>query len=344
MSLPLRQVGENGIISRFRALAAPGLTADVVVGPGDDAAALHTGGDRVLLLTCDMVVEGVHFRRAWATPDQIGWRAMAANLSDIAAMGGEPAAAVASIAAPGDLPAEEVEQIAQGLISAASQYRAALVGGDLVGSPGPLVVDVALTGWVDEHLMLRRRGARPGDALLVTGALGASATGLALRQHMLADDGSPEFARALQAHHKPRPRLAEARAIAESRLATAMMDLSDGLAQDLPRLCGESGVGARVWCQRVPADPAALALAPKLGRDPLELALSGGEDYELLFTCPTAAAPEIAAAVLARTGTAVAVIGDVTDGTGVTFLDASGNAMAPNTGFDHFAAAAGGRP
>lgn len=334
---PLRQVGENRMVSRFRDLAGAALTASVVVGPGDDAAALRTRGDRLLLLTCDMLVEGVHFRREWASGEDIGWKAMAVNLSDIAAMGGEPAAAVASIAMPGDLPAQLASEIAQGLIAAASAYGAALAGGDLVGSPGPVVVDVALTGWVEEGSMLRRHGARPGDAICVTGLLGASAAGLICLREGLTDDSCPELARLLQAHRRPTPRLREAQAIARARLATAMMDLSDGLADDLPRLCAESGVGARIACERLPVDSASASLAGRIGTDALEMGLTGGEDYELLFTCPPAAVSDLAGAVSAATGTAVTVIGEIVERAGVCFLGPDGRAITSGQGFDHFA-------
>ena len=334
---PLRQLGENQLVARFRDLAGPHLSGGVVVGPGDDAAVLRAPGGRLLLLTCDMMVEDIHFRRAWATPEQIGWKAMAQNLSDIAAMGGEPAAAVASLSAPDDLSSDSLDRIAQGLISAASEYGASLVGGDLVGSPGPIAVDVAVMGWVEEDHLLLRRGARPGDAILVTGSLGASAAGLALLQQGLADDPSPEAARALHAHRQPVPRLAEARAIAASHLATAMMDLSDGLADDLPRLCAESGVGARVFARRLPIHPACLVLAFRLGKDSLALAITGGEDYQLLFTCPPDAVDALAAAVSSAAGTAVTVIGDVTEERGVSFLDPDGRVIEPGAGFDHFA-------
>jgi thiamine-monophosphate kinase len=333
----LRKVGEDRLVARFRDIASSALTKSILVGPGDDAAAVRTPGGRLLLITCDMMTEGIHFRRDWATPWQIGWKAMVQNISDIAAMGGEPAAAVASLAAPGDLPAEVPEEIARGLVSAASEYGAALVGGDLVGSPGPIVVDVALTGWVEEGLMLRRRGARPGDAIAATGALGASAAGLAWHQQGLPDDSSPEVARVLQAHHEPRPRLSEARAIAKTGLATSMMDLSDGLADDLPRLCAESGVGARVWCNRIPVDPACLALSRRIGKSALEMAIIGGEDYELLLTCSPSAVEQIAAAVLQIGGPAVTVIGEIVERTGVSFLGPDGEPMLPGSGFDHFA-------
>ncbi len=331
------EVGENALVARFRELASAAQGEGVIVGSGDDAAVVAAAEGRALLLTCDMMVEGVHFRRDWARPRQIGWKAMAQNLSDIAAMGGEPAFAVASIAAPGSLPEEVAEGIAQGLMAAASEYGAAVVGGDLVGSPGPVVVDVALTGWVQREMMLLRSGARPGDAICVTGSLGASAAGLTALQRGLGAEMLPRLDRALIAHREPRPRLAESRAIAATRLGTAMMDLSDGMTEDLPRLCAESGVGARVYAEHIPVDPSCEEVAGRADLDALTLAASGGEDYELLFTCALDAVAEVAAAVAAQSDAAVTAIGEISEGDEVVFVDPEGRKMAFPRGFDHFA-------
>jgi thiamine-monophosphate kinase len=332
---PIRELGENHIVARFRALASGSLNPNVIVGPGDDAAVLSADGDRLLLLACDMMVEGVHFRLDWARPRQIGWKALAQNISDIAAMGGAPFAAVASIAAPGDLPEEAAAGIAEGLVAAASRYGASFVGGDLVGSPGPVVVDVAITGWVDKDKLLLRRGAAPGDAVLVTGSLGAAGAGLAALERDFSDAGSSLLAEALRAHHEPEPRLKEAQAIAAAGLATAMMDLSDGLADDLPRLCQQSGVGARLRAGAIPIAPACSFVADSLGLSDLRLALSGGEDYELLLACPPGSVDALSAAVQAC-GNQLTVIGEITDEEGVSLLDAEGREHPLGRGFNHF--------
>lgn len=332
----VRELGENRLVALFRSLASAGQRSAVVVGPGDDAAVLRLEEGRLGLLTCDMMVEGVHFRREWSSGEDVGWKAMAQNVSDIAAMGGEPAFAVASVAAAGDVDAALLEKMTAGLVQCASEYGAALVGGDLVGSPGPIVVDVALMGWVEEDAVLRRCGARPGDAVLVTGQLGASSAGLAALRSGLKATGCPEVERAVAAHRRPRPRLAEARAIAGTRRGTALMDLSDGLAEDLRRLCEESGVGARIEAGRIPIDADCRAVAERLGEDALMLATSGGEDYELLFTCAAEAVDEIAASVARGIGTRVTVIGEVTTGSGAVLLEADGRESAFEPGFDHF--------
>ena len=333
---PIRELGENHTVARFRALASGSLSPKVIVGPGDDAAVLSADGDRLLLLACDMMVEGVHFRLDWARPRQIGWKALAQNISDIAAMGGSPFAAVASIAAPGALPEEAAAGIAEGLVAAAARYGASLVGGDLVGSPGPVVVDVAITGWVDRDKLLLRRGAAPGDAVLVTGSLGAAGAGLAALERDLSDAGSSLLAEAFRAHHEPEPRLKEAQAIAATGLATAMMDLSDGLADDLPRLCQQSGVGACLRAGAIPIAPACSFVAQSLGLSDLRLAVSGGEDYELLLTCPPGAVDALSAAVQAC-GSQLTLIGEITDEEEVLLLDAEGREHPLGRGFNHFA-------
>lgn len=337
-NLNLRAFGEHRMVSRFRQLAEAALTPGVILGPGDDTALLRVPPDRVLLFTCDMLAEGVHFRRDWATPWQIGWKAMTVNLSDLAAMGGEPGFAVASISMPGQAERAVAEGIAEGMIAAASGYGAALVGGDLVGSTGPITVDVAALGWVEEELALRRSGARAGDAILVTGALGASAAGLEALKHGLQGDNDPSVQEALTAHLTPRPRLKEGRTIAATRLATAMMDLSDGLAMDLPRLCAESGLGARVWRERLPIAPACAAVAQQVGAQASSLAITGGEDYELLFTCPPEAVSQIVDALSGVGGVGVTVIGDMTERRDIISVDREGREWGLGTGFNHFAA------
>jgi thiamine-monophosphate kinase len=332
----LTEFGENRMVSRFRQLANAATPPGVLLGPGDDTAILRVPADRVALLTCDMMAEGVHFRLDWATPWQIGWKAMAQNVSDIAAMGGEPGYAVASVSLPGSAPKQMAEEIAQGLIAAASEYGAALVGGDLVGSTGPVTIDVSLLGWVEEARALRRSGARPGDQILVTGALGASGAGLSLLLLGLTTARDADETAALAAHFTPRARVKEGRTLAATGCVTAMMDLSDGLAADLPRLCTESGVGARLYAAQIPIAPACAAVAPRVGAEALTLALTGGEDYELLFTCPASAAPYLAAEVGAATGTRVTAIGEVVPGDGIIMVDTAGNERPLGQGFDHF--------
>ncbi|HHH40956.1 MAG TPA: thiamine-phosphate kinase [Chloroflexi bacterium] len=284
---------------------------DVVVGIGDDVAVLEDRGDELLLATVDSQVEGVHFLPDRITPYQLGRRALAINLSDIAAMGGRAEYALVSLALPADTEVAWVEALYRGLREEGERFGVVVVGGNMARSPGGAFVDVCVLGRVHRRHLLLRSGARPGDRVLVTGHLGGSAAGL----HLLLDPDlavAPSDREALLARHlTPTPRLPEAAIIARSGAATAMIDVSDGLSSDVGHICEQSRVGVRLWADRLPIAPATRRVAELLGRAPWRLALEGGEDYELCFTAPPEAAADLAAAVRRETGTPVAVVGEV---------------------------------
>jgi len=331
----LRELGERGLIERVRRrLGTP--PAGVLIGIGDDAALVAADGAR-LLLTTDTLVEDVHFRRATATFREIGAKALAVNLSDIAAMGGEPRFALLALALPPATRVADVDDLYEGLAEMAGRHGVALVGGDTCADPDRMVLTVTLVGGVAGP-PLRRVGARPGDRILVTGALGAAAAGLAALERGRLPVPPEVTAPLHRAHRVPEPRVREGRLIRESGAATAMIDLSDGLATDLAHIARESGVGAEVRLPALPLSEATRALARALDADPWAWAVSGGEDYELLFT----AAPDRAAALAARvtevTGTPATAIGEVRPAAdGVRFLDDAGRPVAVRPGFDHFA-------
>jgi thiamine-monophosphate kinase len=273
------KTGEFELIRRLTSRLKLG--KDVLVGPGDDCAVIRVGENR-LLLTTDILIEGVHFRRDSA-PEEIGFKAMRVNLSDVAAMGGAPRWALVSVGLPPDARGRFAEKLFQGLRRAAEEAGATIVGGDTNAS-GRLVVNVALVGEAGPRLLLRS-GARPGDRLYVTGTLGGSALGLAA----LKGRRSAGFEAFIARHKKPPLRLAAGRVLAGLRGITAAIDLSDGLAGDLPHVLEASGVGAEVDLGSLPLFPGFAAAARRLGEDPLGLALGGGEDYEILF----AASPRV---------------------------------------------------
>jgi thiamine-monophosphate kinase len=285
------RLGEAWFIETMRRLSARSGPRPVA-GIGDDAAILALPRRTETLITTDLLTEGVHFIAARTPAELLGRKAMAVNLSDIAAMGGVPHSAVVSVGLPRDTPPAYARAMARGLAAAAREYGVAIVGGDTCAA-GRLFVNVALTGYVEPGRAVRRSGGRPGDGLFVTGPLGASAAGLRVllghkrrrgRQADSAGRGAAASARraAVRAHLDPEPRVACGRALGICGLATAMIDLSDGLAQDLPRLCAASGLGAVVAAASVPVSPiAAAVLGP---RHALTAALGGGEDYELLFS------------------------------------------------------------
>lgn len=289
-SVRLKDLGEFGLIARLTR-GLPG-RADVVLPAGDDAALLDLGGgaDALLAATCDAQVEGRHFMRGVATPEEIGWKALAVNLSDIAAMGAEPLWALVSLLLPAEESVAELDGVYAGMRALALRYGVAIVGGNIAGTSGPLTIDITLLGRVARARALRRAGGRPGDALLVTGALGAAAAGVLLATGATSNGAArvgiaADLAeRAHDAMAAPEPRVAEGRALAASGVVTAMLDVSDGFAADLGHLCTASGVGALVEEAELPIAPAAAAVAPIYGRAPRDLALYGGEDYELLLS------------------------------------------------------------
>ncbi len=318
--------GEFALLERLGLLPPPG-TAPAPGRSGDDAAALPWGPG-FLLFTADALVEGVHFRRDFVPARDLGYKALAVNASDVAAMGGTPWCFTVSLVAPGTLDEDWVAQLYQGLDEAASRFGCHLAGGDTAGGRD-VVVSVALLGRADRPVY--RSGARPGDDLYVSGWPGESAAGLALLER--GERSGP----AVERHLRPEPRLALGAALARGELATAMLDVSDGLLQDLGHLLRASAVAAEVWAERIPLSPALEEAARAVSEDPLALALAGGEDYELLFTAP----PDRAAGV-ARAAEASAVpvtrIGRIVPGTGLRLLEQGRPRPLPRrTGFDHFA-------
>jgi thiamine-monophosphate kinase len=313
-----RPAGEHALLARLLP-ALPGGGTGVVLGPGDDCAVLAPRRRR-LLLTIDALVEGVHFRRAWLSPRALGRKLFAINASDLAAMGGTPLWCVVQITAPRRRAAADVAAITRALAAAARRAGATLVGGNL-SRGAALAATLALVGAAPPR-PLTRAGARPGDAVYVTGRLGDAALGLrALRRG--------RGGAAARRWRAPTPRLAAGALLARRRLASAMIDVSDGLLQDLGHLCTASGVGARVELARLPCSAA-------VRRAGVALALAGGEDYELLFTMPPRreAALRRAAAGL---GCPVTRIGECTAGAGIRVVDASGREVPCRAaGFDHF--------
>ena len=264
------------------------------LGIGDDAAAWSPTPGALVVATTDMLVEGVHFRLEWTSPRDLSWKSLAVNLSDLAAMGATPGRALISVAL---LPGQTrlVEEMYEGLSDLARLTGTRVVGGDTVRTSGPLVVNVALIGEAAPDRLLRRDCAAPGEVLVLTGEVGASAAGLAL---LLEGDrdrlGRPETAPLLTAHHRPMPRLAAGQAIAAMGLRCAI-DVSDGVASEAGHLAVASGVAITLEIDRLPLHPAAVALFGEA--EARRLALSGGEDYELLFTVPDGRLAEVTAAL-----------------------------------------------
>ncbi|MGH7384531.1 MAG: thiamine-phosphate kinase [Candidatus Rokuibacteriota bacterium] len=334
-------LGERGLIRRIRRSDAASAGPGVDVGIGDDTAVLAVPPGHKLLATTDLLIEDVHFRRVSASPADIGWKALAVNLSDVAAMGGIPRWALVALAVPADTDVEAVDAFYGGMAEAAAPHGVSIVGGDTSASTGGWTINVTLLGVHPGEPRLRSH-ARSGDAVAVTGSLGASAAGLhalELGLERARDSGlaGASLAEITRAHLRPRARVAEGRWLGQAAGVHAMMDCSDGLATDLGHVCRESAVGARVQLDRVPVAGAARDAARALGHDAREWAVSGGEDYELLLTCDPAAAEGLAAALSAATGTALTVIGRIEGSAGeIAFVDAEGAPAATRGGYEHF--------
>ena len=334
-------VTERDLVARLeqRFAPAPGW---VLVGIGDDAAVIEPERNRGEVLTVDALVDGVHFDRAFVPPDAIGHRALAANLSDLAAMGAAPRAALLSMALPALLPLDDFDGIAAGIAALAAEHRVAFVGGNLTRTPGPLTIDITAIGTVKRRQALTRSGARPGDDVYVSGSIGAAAAGLARLRTAVSRqssdrDVSTEDLRLTTAYLHPVPRVRLGTLLARNRAATACIDLSDGLGDGVHRLAHDSGVGIAVDADALPIDAAARDAFTATGRDPVDAAVTGGDDYELLFTVRTRLRHRLRAAIR-HGGVPVARIGVCTERRDVVLVRGGAKAPMP-PGYTHF-----GRP
>ena len=321
------EIAEHALIERIRArLSSPSW---VLVGPGDDAAVIETERAMADVLTTDALVENVHFDRRFCPPDAIGHKALAVNLSDLAAMGASPRAALLSLVLPGDLPAADVDGILDGLLALAARHRVALVGGNITRSPGPLMVDVTAIGTVAPRRILKRSGARPGDEVYVTGTIGNGAAGL---QAFRADDSLPEA----QAHYlRPEPRVRAGLLLGRNRAATACMDLSDGLADAVRQVAAASGVGMAIQADALPIEDAVRAWFVQKRADPAIAIVAAGDDYELLFTARPNQRGRLRAVTSHLGGLPITKIGVVTKARDLVIETAGGKQELPS-GFEHF--------
>jgi thiamine-monophosphate kinase len=323
------RIGEKELIQQVRRMAEGKENPAVRAGIGDDCAVLRPnrfgGKPTDVLVTTDFTLEGVHFRRAWHSPESVGHRCLARGLSDVAAMGGKPIAAFLSLALPRNLPQNWVGRFARSLISLAERYGITLAGGDMAESPDGILADIIVVGSVPKGEAVLRSGARPGDLIYVSGELGGSAAAVAeMRKKPKGKLNTREYPR----HFFPNPRVELGRILREKRLATAMIDTSDGLSTDLAHICGESGVGAEIQSAAIP-----LAGVGKSPREvDFEFALHGGEDYELLFTAPAKKRIPVRIA-----GIPITPIGRITRGRKILLLNRAGigQELRPG-GWEHF--------
>ncbi len=286
-------------------------------GIGDDCAVLRLPPGHEALVTTDFSLEGVHFRRQWHPAESVGHRCLARGLSDIAAMGGEPLAVFLSLALPGGVQQRWVDRFLRGFQALAHQFGTPLAGGDIARSPAGVLADIVVLGSVPRAAAVLRSSARPGDSLYVTGELGGSALVLS---RLLAGTLKRPNPHRYPAHFFPMPRIAVGKALRQRQLAAAMIDISDGLSTDLRHICDDSGVGARIYADRVPTAG---------GIANLRFALHGGEDYELLFASRQKILARIA-------GVRVSRIGEITRGRRVLLVENGKERPLPAGGWEHF--------
>lgn len=321
--MELSEIGEFGLIERLRAKL--GEPADGEVWIGDDTAVLRAPAGTILFTT-DLLIEHVHFDTKFTGPEDLGYKALAVNISDVAAMGGTPRRAVIGLGVTPGLGLEWIEGLYSGMKECCDEFDMAVVGGDVSRST-QIIISVALLGNPAGRLFIQRSGARVGDAVCVTGTLGASAAGLRLMR-----EENRDRLDLLRAHLRPVPRVREAQ-ILRKHLPTSMIDISDGFSVDLGHICDSSEVGVLVESNHLPlVDLSGVAL----DESPLQLALSGGEDYELCFTIPQDRCDAAMAAVTEATGTLVTKVGEVVEpARGRILLVESGDTPLEAPGWDH---------
>ncbi|MEN3339036.1 MAG: thiamine-monophosphate kinase [Acidobacteriota bacterium] len=346
-------VGERALIERIRARVPPPPAA-LVISIGDDAAVAVPDRGALQVLTTDALVEGIHFDRRFSSAVDIGYKALAVNVSDVASMGGTPRLALLSLMLPPALPLSDIDGLLEGLLLMAGECGVALAGGNITRSPGPLVIDVTAIGSVKPRKILTRGGGRPGDALYITGQIGAAAAGLEWLRTGAAEmdrlgswrDSQSEGARVaapddaqmaecVARHCRPVPRVRLGALLGRNRAASACMDLSDGLADAVTQMAGAGGTGATLDAAVVPVHPGAAAWFGAAGRDPLIAALAGGDDYELLFAVPRRSRGRLRSVIREARGVQVTWIGELTSGGAVALSRGTVSEPLPG-GFTHF--------
>jgi thiamine-monophosphate kinase len=326
--------GEHALIRHIRARLTPAPDW-LIVDVGDDAAVYEPPRNTLEVITTDAIVEGIHFNRSFTPASAIGHRALAVNLSDLAAMAAEPRLATVSMAMPQTLALEDFEEIVDGLLALAERTRVRIVGGNITATPGPLVVDVTAIGTVARRRVLKRTGARPGDYVFVSGTLGDARAGLSHLRELRAVEGEPPsglVARYLQ----PEARLRLGQQLGRRQAATAAIDLSDGLADGLHQLAAASGVGFDIDALSIPMGDAARNYWRSAGKDAVHEAVAGGDDYELLFTVHPRRVGRLRGVERLIGGLELTRIGTVTRKPGVDIIHGDGRRQPVSGGFQHF--------
>jgi thiamine-monophosphate kinase len=330
-------ISERECIKIIQDYAARQNSEYLVKGIGDDCAVIKKDESTHLLFTTDTLVEGVHFNLNWHSPYLLGRKCAAVNLSDIAAMGGQPKVCLLSVAFPQGVPSW-FENFMSGFSGLLQDYDTLLVGGDTVKGFHGIVISVTIIGEADKKHICYRTGAEAGDMIWVTGPLGNAAAGLYLCQKSLDKPGGPEgeMQQLVKAHLDPEPLVGLGTVLAKSGLVKAMMDISDGLATDLAHLCSESGVGAEVKQEFLPVSQALKQVAAAKQIEPVDWILRGGEDYQLLFTAEPSGEQKLRQLTADHVGREIFIIGRIVAGKGVYLCDKDKRREISYQGYDHF--------
>ena len=283
--MDIKEIGESGLIQRIADNYRSSHPA-IICGIGEDAAALKISEKNILLTTCDLLVEDIHFNLSLTNSYHLGRKSLAVNLSDIAAMGGIPRFFLVSLAIPTYISVEFIDDLYRGIMELADEFNTKLVGGDTNASPDKLIIDITLLGEANPDHLLKRSGAQAGDSIFATGTLGDSALGFSILKRDHESNSTPHFNKLILRHLSPHPRIKEGKAIAEDRLASAMIDISDGLLTDLKQILTLSKVGAIIFISQLPLSNDFKQFQVQHKHNKIDFALNGGEDYELLFTAP----------------------------------------------------------
>jgi len=334
--MTVADLGEHALLASILA-RLPRPSSSVLVGPGDDAAVLAPVRNERLVVTTDALVQGVHFSREYSTPADIGHKALAVNLSDLAAMAATPRWVVLSLVLPSSTLVADVEDLVDGLAALAGRHGVSVVGGNITRTDGPLVVDITAGGEVAPRRWLTRSGALAGHDIYVSGAIGGAAAGLEMLAADPASGAAGQGSGCIARHRRPEPRVRLGMAMGRARAARAAMDLSDGLADALRQVATASGVGVRIDADALPIEPAAREWWTSRGVDAVSAAVKGGDDYELVFAVPAKGRGPLRSVMRHIADPPLTKIGTFTKDPREVVLTRGGNEDALPEGFDHFA-------
>lgn len=335
--MTIADIGETGLIKQIQKIIGSTVSPEVIIPIGDDSAALKTSNDVYQLLTCDIQIEDSHFRLDWISPYQLGRRAMSVNLSDIAAMGGEPKYALISLGLPKNLDLDFFNELYRGFRDQGDETATQIIGGNLAHTDEKIIIDIFLIGEVKSTQLMTRKGARPGDRIYISGLVGSGFGGyLALKQ--FDKEFTTELSDLVEAYLQPKPRLEAGRSAAKSGYCTALIDVSDGLSTDIHHLCSSSGVGAELYQLNIPISENLSIIADIVHSEIHELALHGGEDYELLFTMRQDTPQDVIDEIAVESGITLTEIGRILHKSNdIKVVDLNGKReLLQPSGWDHF--------